>query len=138
MPDSENIDAGLESYLRSDVTLQALCPGGVYLGAAPQNVSHPFIVWFLQTSADDRTHDRGGYETALYEVKAVGQGTEAATVAAASRRLRALLEGASWPVDGYTIVRCEREQRIAYVELDGDRRWQHRGALWDVWAAPAA
>ncbi len=137
MPDSEAIDSGLDAYLRADATLKELAPGGVWMDAAPQGETRVFVVWSIQDSDDSRTHDRGGFETVRYVIKAVGLESTAANVVAVSKRLRSVLEGATFPVAGYTIRRVERDQRIAYVELDGDRRWQHRGAVWDVWAAPA-
>lgn len=141
MPDSEAVDRGLEAFLRQDSALGALIGGTgnnarVFMGALAQGTIGPAVVWMVQGGLDNRTHDRRGYEATVYEVKGVGQSTSATQVVQVSQRLRQLLEGASFDVDGYEVIRCERVGRIAYPELDGDLRWHHRGALWEVFAAP--
>jgi len=138
--DIEALDVGLEAYLRADAPLRALAVGGVWFDLAPQAVIAPYVIYRLQSpGAMEPTHDAGGFDRCIYQVSAVDRSGSAATAIAIARRLRQLLTGARFLVQGWEVIRCERWEpgpRIAFVEPDGDQRLQHRGALWDIWVAP--
>ena len=139
MRDFSAIHEGFKNYLKADATLMTLAPGGIWLKEAPQAARGVFVIWRVQATEQDLTHDRGGYDKVVYSVMAATQDSNPAGALAAARRMNELLTGARFPVDGYQVVRCELwpdGPDINEVDLDGDRRWQYRGAVWDVWVSP--
>lgn len=142
MPDIEDLHAGLEAYLRADPALVTAAPGGIWFDLAPQKAAGVFIVVRVQAGTRDTTHDRAGYEAVRYSITAVGQTTQGLAVVDAAKRIRARLEGQvfpMFPVAGYQVIRCAIDTAfgpVAFVQPDGELRWQHRGRIWDVWVAP--
>lgn len=147
MAEAVDLHAGLEAYLRADAALAMLAPGGVHFDVGPAGETRPFVLYRVQAGERVTTHDRGGFEQIRYSVTGVvpplettaGRHSRGAEAAAIARRLGVLLEGARFAAAGWTVTRCEIDPHfgpIALKEVDGDRVWQHRGRIWDVWATP--
>jgi len=134
------IDSAVIAVLTNDTTLSGLAPGGVYRDIAPQDVASPFVI--VSQMAHEDTYGIGSrrqaYETITYVIKGVANGTSGTTVQTIADRIHALLQGVTLSVTGYNALLCERTERIAYVEVDdqSDRRWQHRGGMYEVTAEP--
>lgn len=137
---SGNIDAALISKLAGDATLTSLAPGGVYREVAPLGVAEPYVIVQLMNHRDEYQLARGqAFEDSTYMVKAVQASTSGSAVQAAADRIQALLHNGSLTITGYRLTDLERIERIAYVEIDDDRdrRYQHRGGLYQVLVEPA-
>lgn len=140
MADHKDVDVALVTRLEGDATLAALCPGGIYLDTAPQDVTEPFGIVTL-TSHEDEYQISGSdaeqaYESALYLIKFVKEGTSAADAQACASRAHTLLQRKHTllAITGYTCLEIAREERVAYVEVveQSDRRFQHRGGYYRV------
>jgi hypothetical protein len=129
------VDAALFAKLQGSASLTAAAPGGVYQDVAPHGVAEPFVIVNLQAHQDEYSQSGGHYEVGRYLVKAVGQGTASAAVAAADAAIFATLQDQALTITGYTHMQCHREERVRFVEIDGSIRWQHRGGIFAVWAA---
>jgi hypothetical protein len=139
MPDNEDLDAGLEAFLRADTTLTSLAPGGVWFDFLPQGVTGVAVLYRIQAGDIAPTHDRRGHEGVIYQITACRRDTSAVGVVAAAKRIRALLEGARFDVTGYVVVSCELYTEagpVRFVEPDGDQRIHHRGRIWEIRIAP--
>lgn len=140
VPSTSAIDAAVIAKLASDATLTTLAPGGVFRDTAPQGVSTPFVIVTQMAHEDDYSIGSQAFEQVTYLVKAVGLGTSASGTQAAADRIQTLLQGATLTITGYRSMLVQREERVAYVEVDdaSDRRWQHRGGLYLVFAEPTS
>lgn len=134
------IDQALIGALANDATLSALAPGGVFRGVAPQSVTAPYVIVDMVTAEDMPQLQFGtAFESLLYLVKAVAPGTSAGAAQSAADRVHVLLQNAVLSISGYRCMLCQREERIAYVEINNssDLRYQHRGGLYRVMVDPA-
>jgi hypothetical protein len=129
------VDTALLAKLQGTAAVTTAAPGGVYQDVAPHGIAQPFVIVSLQAHTDEYSQGGGHIEIGRYLVKAVGQGTQSATVASAAAAIHAALQNAALTITGYTPMLCHREERVRYVEVDGSQRWQHRGGIYAVWAA---
>jgi Protein of unknown function (DUF3168) len=139
MPQSSAIDRALYAVLKADVALALLCPDGVWWDVAKQNARR-FVILSQFDTVDEPIFQGRGWEATTYLVKAVERSTDGQNAAAAADRIDDLLEGAHLPIDGFdclSVVRTGGRVHINEVD-DTDRaiRWQHRGALYLITAAP--
>ena len=128
------IDTALVGVLEADSTLDGLAPGGVFFDLAPAGVTEPYVLVSQQASEDDYVVGRVGehLDGRDYLSKAVGRATGATPVDAAAARVTTLLNGADLAPTGYRTLLCRRRQRVRFVEVDGDRRWQHSGGVFET------
>ncbi len=141
MASSGNVDIALISKLTSDATLMALAPGGVFREIAPQGSAEPYVIVQMMRHSDEYLINRGeAFEEFTYMVKAVQRNTSGATVQSVADRIHTLLQDGTMTITGYNLTTMQREERIAYVELDEnrDQRYQHRGGLYQVLVEPTA
>lgn len=140
MSSTAAIDAAVIARLAGDATLTAAAPGGVYRDVAPQGASTPFVIVSQMAHEDDYALGAQAYERVLYLVKAVDLATSGTGAQAAADRVHALLQEATLTITGYRSMLVQREERVAYVEVvDGsDRRYQHRGGMYAVFAEATA
>lgn len=124
------IDTGLVGKLAADATLTAAAPGGIWQDEAPQATTGTHIIVSLSASLDVPQFRGTAWEERLYLVKAVGTTKLLADTAAA--RIKALLDGGTLTVTGYTTMGVWREQVISYVESVGDVRFYHSGGLFRI------
>lgn len=137
---SANVDAALISTLAGDATLTTLAPGGVYREVAPLGVAEPYVIVQLMSHDDQYLLNKAqAFEAGTYMVKAVQASTSGSAAQAAADRIQALLHNGSLTITGFRLINLARQERIAYVEIDDvrDRRYQHRGGLYDVLVEPA-
>lgn len=138
---SGNVDLALIAKLAGDATLATLAPGGVFREVAPQGVAEPYVIVQLIGHRDDYQLNRAqAFEDCTYMVKAVQQANSGTAVQAVADRVQALLHNGTLTITGYRLVNLMRTERIAYVEIDEDRdrRYQHRGGLYEVLVEPTA
>lgn len=139
------LDAAVVAKLLGDTALMAKCTDGIYFDTAPQGKTR-FVLVSLQDSHTERMENGIAYEVPVYLVKAVIQDTSGLDANTAAARIDALLEnngqgGSLGTVVGYGIMttgRIDDGWRVRYTEVDEDKdlRWQHRGGLYEIWAAP--
>lgn len=138
MSDSSEIDAAIVAKLVNDAPLMALMTDGVYFDIAAKSKTK-FVIVSLLSALDVGMFRGRAYETPIYLVKAVALSTTGADVKAAAARIDALLEQGTMSVTGYGLLAMHRTERVRYTEVDqeNDNRWQHRGGMYEVQAAPA-
>lgn len=138
MPDSSAVDAAVIGRLLADGTLQGLMPDGVYWDVAPHGKTKFVIV--SQVIHEDVGMMQGtAFERFTYLVKAVELTTTGANITAASARINALMDQASFTIAGYGLMASYRIERIRFTEVDetnADLRWQHRGGNYEVYVSP--
>jgi len=138
MADSSAIDAGLLAYLRGDSALAALLPDGVHVDVATSSAKR-FVLVSVVIALDVPAFGGRAIEDVTHLVKVVMLGSANGDVPASAARLDALLEDATFPIDGYALLSCERVERVRQTEVDGadpSIRWYHRGGRYRVQAAP--
>ena len=144
--DSSVVDAAMVATLVGDATLAGYLPDGVFFDEAPQGATR-FAIVSQQDHEDTYTQDpdvsRSAFETFVYLVKAVVMGTSGSAsgsnVKDAAARIHALLQGGTLgSLTGYRLRNLQRLERVRYTEDDdqSDRRWQHRGGLYQVLVEP--
>jgi hypothetical protein len=144
---SDAIDAAVQSYLAGDSTLSALLTGGVHNfyewdtdGMPP--LTPPYALVWLYTAKDVREMRRRAWEECRYIVFVeAGAGTTLSTVQQACARIDQLLDGGTFSISGYTLLKSERERRFAGVvqmdELDSSGPYTGGvgyGGLYMIWA----
>jgi len=138
---SSAIDLGVVNALRNDAILTGLAPGGIYRDSAPERVidaavANPDDVFgtVALQSALTRHEELGhAFEENRYLVKFICPSTSPVTAQSAADRAEVVLKTVT--VSGFAVTCLRREERIAYVEVDGPVRWQHRGVSWLVVAS---
>jgi hypothetical protein len=141
LPDSSAVDEALLQALRTDTTLAALMPGGVYWDVGPSNLQ-AFVAVSLIEASDRYTFQAANgeeLETLTYEVKAVvleTSGQDALRPAAA--RIHEILQGGLLTIDGFDCLAVLRQGRIRRTSVDllNDLRWLHRGGRYQVTVQP--
>ena len=139
MPSTAAVDAALIARLAGDATLASLAPGGVYRDTAPQGARTPFVIVSQVAHEDDYSIGAQAFEQIRYLVKAVDLQTSGTAAQTVADRLQALLQVTTLTMTGYRSVLIQREERVAYVEVDdaSDRRYQHRGGVYLVMVEPS-
>jgi hypothetical protein len=137
MADSSDVDAAVIALLAGDATLMALMPGGVFFDVAPPGLTQ-FVIVSQMAHEDAYTFGASLWERFLYLVKAVMQGPSNHTANEAAARIHVLLQDVPLPVTGYSTRLLQRTDRIRVTEVDDDLQtyWQHRGGLYELFAAP--
>lgn len=130
------IDTAVMTTLLNDATLTTLAPGRVHRDFAPEGTSAPFVIVNLQTEFPVDEFGGHAYLVAQVQVKAVDQATTTTAAQTALDRCDALLNGTTLTIAGHTALTSKRIRRFGFVERDGELRWQHRGADYEVWADP--
>lgn len=113
---------------------------GVYMDIAPKGKTRFGIV---SLAAHEDQYQMGGeaYEKSTYLVKAVDLNNSPRRANVAADRMREVLEQTALSIAGYDHMLTEREERVAYTEVDSDNpdiRWQHRGGRFAVFVSPSA
>lgn len=127
------IEQAVIQKLGADATLASLAPGGIWLDVAPETATEPYIIVNLQSHLDTvAMSDALSFETAFLLVKAIVSGGSAASAQTAADRVQTLLHGTTLTITGGTLMSMTRSGRVRYVEVDGDQRFQHVGALYEV------
>jgi len=111
--------------------VHTLVGGRIYSYVAPQGAELPYVVYSYQGGYDVRGVGPARIMvSAVYQIKAIGQGHSFAPLQPVADRLDALLQGASGSVlDGHVLM-CVREQPVAYVEISAGVPYRHLGGLW--------
>jgi len=134
MASTAAIDAAVIAKLATDATLTGLAPGGVFRDMAPQSVTTPFVIVSQMAHEDDYAIGSQAFEQVRYMVKGVHLSTSGLTAQGVADRIQTILQGATLTITGYRSMLVQREERLAYTEVDdaSDRRWQHRGGIYLV------
>ena len=141
---SAAIDLAVINALRNDATLSTYAPGGIYRDEAPEGAvdaaladpDEVFGVVTLQSALASHVFTGESFEACRFLVKFVSPSTAPTTAQNAADRAETVL--AALTVSGWAVSCSRREERIAYVHVDGPVRWQHRGVSWLVQASPTS
>jgi hypothetical protein len=137
-PDSSDIDNALIGYLAGDAALRAQLPDGVYQDEAVPGAKQYALVTVVD-AVDYDVFDGEGFESVLYQITAVLLQGAAGNIKAAAARLHELLQEQTFPIPGFTLMACYRENRVRGTEVDTndpDIRYFHRGGRYRVQATP--
>jgi hypothetical protein len=140
MSDSSDVDAAVVTKLSGDATLMALTTDGVFMDVSASGETK-FVIVSQVAHEDDYVFDGRVWETFTYLIKAVDRSTSGATVKTAAARIDTLLQDVALTITGYGHLLTRRTERVRYTEVDSvdaDIRWQHRGGLYQVVAAPTS
>jgi Protein of unknown function (DUF3168) len=138
LSDVSEVDAAIVTRLLTDPTLAALMPDGVYWDVPPIN-KRRFVVVSQSTHEDWYQFGGSAYERITYLIKAVEDQSAGANVKAAAARIHVLLQDVTFTIPGYTLMKCQRAERIRVTEADeqnSELRWQQRGGFYEVWVSP--
>ena len=133
--DASQVDLALVGKLLADATLMAVLTHGVFLDVAPQGATK-FAIVSQAAHADAYELGQSAMEIFTYLVKAVVLDTSGANVKTAAARIHTLLQDGTLTPTGYRLLLMARTERIAMTEGDADRRWQHRGGLYEIAVEP--
>jgi hypothetical protein len=137
--DTSEVDAAVVTRLLTDATLAALMPDGVYWDVPPIN-KRRFVVVSQSTHEDWYQFGGEAFERISYLIKAVEDQSAGANVKAAAQRIHVLLQDATFTIPGYTLMKCQRSERIRVTEADEQNteiRWQQRGGYYEIWCSPS-
>jgi hypothetical protein len=132
---SSTLTAALQAYLAADVTLTAAAAGGVWIDPAPQGVTEPFVL--IEPAGG---YDEGcGISRLMYEVTAVAQASDVATVRTAANRLDTLMEHSAMrtALTGFVVLGNRNTSLVdeTYEEITG--RWVRVGGEYTLFAEDA-
>ncbi len=133
MIETVRIEQWLYALLSGDSLLSTLVGGRIYSYVAPQGAPPPWplVVYSYQGGYDVRGVGPARIMvSAVYQIKAIGQGQSFAPLQPVADRLDALLQGASGSVLDGQVLMCVREQPVAYVEISAGVPYRHLGGLW--------
>ena len=138
-PDSSDLDNALVAYLAADAALTALLPDGVYLDEISAG-ARAFALITIVDAIDVEVFSTAGpgYETVLYEITATVLAGTSANIKGAAARIHELLQDQTFPIPGYLLTACYREDRVRNIEkdeIDPDVRWFHRGGRYRIQAS---
>lgn len=144
MRDSSAIENALVDLLRSDSTLSALLPDGVFYGHADEGCTK-FVIVSMATSHDEPMFGGRAFEDYNYLVKAVVLNDVDGTTLLAEARIDELLDPqppappATLSIAGYRLMAMRRIDRVRYPDPDPEDPsivWQHRGGHYQIVAYP--
>jgi hypothetical protein len=134
---SDAIDTALVNYLAGDATLTGILTGGVHWFVNGNEAEPPFATVQLFTGKDVRELRRKAWEECRYLILVVTD-NDIATARQACARIDALLDGGTFSISGYTLLKSERERRFAGMvqvdELDQLVPIPSFGGLYMIWA----
>jgi hypothetical protein len=142
---SADLDVGVITTLRDDLTLQGIARGGIYRDEAPEAVVNAAledpdevfgVVSLVTSSLFPSFCDAAPPELAVFRVGFWAPATNASGAQAAIDRAEVLLTGLVVP--GYQIGcsrRLPESGRLFDVISDEHVRWQYRSVQWEVWAS---
>lgn len=143
MADPAAVDAAVIAALTADTGtggLMTMMTDGAYMDIAPPGRTK-FVIVSLVTHEDVYAMGGWAYEKFLYLVKAVDLNTKPGRANAAAARILEVLQDVALSITGYDHMLTQREERIAYTEVDSinpDIRWQHRGGRFEVFVSPSS
>ena len=137
--DSTAVDAALVAKLNADGALLAAMTNGVFADAAPQGATR-FVIVSQMAHEDEYELNGLAFERFVYLVKAVEAGTLGANADTAAARIHTLLQDGTLAPTGYSLMNMHRTERVRMTETDdaSDRKWQHRGGLYEIQVQPTA
>lgn len=134
------IEKALYAKLSAASALTSLLSGGsasIYSPAAPQGASAPYVVFSKQANTPHYTNTGVAYEDALYQVKGIVQSPSGAAAGTIASAIDTALNMQALSITGYTHLLCRRESDVDYPEHVEGQTWQHRGAMYRIWADPS-
>jgi hypothetical protein len=116
----------------------ALMADGVHWDLATAN-STKYVLVSQQAHETQYVMNGVAWERVVYEIRATCQGSSAAEVKQAARRIHELLEDGTLTIDGYyppmLMRRVQRIRRSEPSQTTG-LRWHHRGGQYEVLVTP--
>lgn len=122
--------------LAGDTTLTAMLgPASVgqniYYQQAPAGAAFPYVIFSKQSGTPTYSFQTGqsAYDSEVWLVKGVDQGSSADTVDAIASRVDTLLTDGALSISGRTQMYLRRESDVDYSEEDKGQLFRHAGAL---------
>lgn len=112
--------------------VNTLTSGRIYRHVAPQSAASPFVVFQQMSAVDEYTWTLRDHRRILYQIKAVSDGLDPAAAGVIAKRIDTILTDGSLTISGGTLLYLRRTADVEYTELDGDRYFQHLGAIFDL------
>lgn len=149
------VEEWLAATLTADATLAAAIvaagnPDGaaaIYATEAPDEAGYPFVIFQFQGApAGGGAVDIGaGFDIntvgpgrvcvqSSWVVKAVGDGLASLPLRPIVVRMDALLADAAGTTGDGEVIACKRIGPVSYPEVEGSRRYRHRGGLFRIWS----
>lgn len=124
----------LYTTLSNDSQLLSYATGGIWRSMAPPETQQPFVVLVYQAGNDVVSMNAFRlFDELLFQVRAVGPGTQSTTVANAAARVDTLLGGpTSGSVPGGAILNCHRYQPLVFDELVNGELWNNMGGIYRI------
>jgi hypothetical protein len=129
---ADPIRLALHKALADDATLKDLVSARIYFQVAPQGATYPLVTFHRQFGAPRWTAKGGPVQSDLYAVKGIAVGSGSAeTVEEIAEAIDGALNDTALAVTGRDVLlKPLRESDIDYSEVDGDKLYRHRGALY--------
>lgn len=123
--------AWLALILSGDSTLSGYAPGGVWRAYAPPGTATPFVILQHQGGGDVITVNAYRIMSdQIFQVKAVGPGSDMERLVNAAKRIDTLLGGpTSGSIPEGSVLSCNREEEIDLPEVVDGEYWQASGGL---------
>jgi hypothetical protein len=121
---------GLEAIvasLNAGTAIMALA-SAVYHGVAPRDAAYPYLTVDYVPPGSPVPFFEGGWESHVFQVKAVDRDTDATTALQLQGLIVARLVRANVSVAGRSLISVRTEGLIEYQEVDGDDVYWHAGA----------
>jgi len=131
------IDRALVAVLTADATLAGLMPDGVFFDDAPDTATAAVIISVDSSRDEEMYGEDPAWEEIFYRVEALELAVSGATASQAGDRIRAILDGQRFPIEGYVLMDAKRVRPIRRSnpdDTDRSRRWHRRGGMYRVWA----
>lgn len=129
---ADPIRLALHKALADDATLAGLVASRIYFQVSPQGATYPVVVFHRQSGTPSWTASGKPVQSDLYAVKGIAVGTGSGeAVEEIAEAIDGALNDATLAIAGRDVLlKPLRESDIDYPEVDGDRLYRHRGALY--------
>lgn len=149
------VEAWLGAVLPDDTALVAAIvaagnPDGaeaIYATEAPDDAGYPFVIYQFQgaPAGGGAVDITAGFDIntagpgrvcvqSSWVVKAVGDGLATLPLRPIVVAMDTLLADAVGSTDDGEVLACKRIGPVSYPEVDGSRRYRHRGGLYRIWS----
>lgn len=124
--------------LAGDTTLTGMLATGapgytqaIYHFEAPENVQFPFVIFSKSSGVPTEAMGKpSAFETDVWMIKCVDQGSSADRAEAAAARIAFLLNDAALSISGANLMYLRRQSDVDYSELADGVSYRHCGSLY--------
>jgi hypothetical protein len=124
-------DTWLYTVLSTDAQLVAVVGTQIYADVAPIDATYPVVVYSSQANHDvSALGAKRIFNSAVYQVKVIGQVASYGPLRVPANRIEALLHGKSGSTPDGTVISAVRESFVRYSEVDNGLQYRHLGGLY--------